>query len=337
MRQIPEQEIAAIGGTNAFPVAMLQLCEISYLASGIKNAVENLPPYTPSGSWSCPWGPATNYPVDSNLAFVACYYEQNTAYPRYTCLVIRGTDLSWEDLIGSLWQLWQDFDPSNMVPVPWTSTVPGAAIAGGTYDGLGDVLTLVSKGYQLKDWIPLFLGEPGNSNTTLIVTGHSLGGCLTSVVAPWFDANLTSTSVPIVPVTFAAPTAGNPQFVTDFETRFRISLCYQNPLDIAPLFFDNLPGVSNIYLPLFLNCPLDVQFVLDYFEYETEGLTYQQTPSAPKLPEKPYGTTIWTDEAAYQHHATTYMDLLGGKNVGRAPRMTRRRGLRAPARHIGLA
>jgi triacylglycerol lipase len=330
-----DQAIEAVGGTNAFSIAMLQLCAISYDPSGIWKAVQNLKPLTPGGAWFCVWGPKWNR-IDSNLAFVAAYYAQNATSPMFTCVVIRGTDLDIWDPLGIIYQLYEDLDPGNPVSVPWPSKFPNATIAGGSYDGAHEIITLTIVD-PLYRWLKLFLAEPGNNTTTLVVTGHSLGGCLTTVVAPWLQDLISpappAPPVPIVPVTFAAPTAGNQPFANDFNARFQNALLYQNPHDVAPSAYGNLPGVPAIYQPVF-GIPELVNLALDFVEYEIEGLTYVQPSPGPPLRENALTSTSWLDEAWHQHHPATYMSLLGGTNVGRIEKMTSRRGRRPPVRHI---
>jgi triacylglycerol lipase len=220
--QDADQIVAAAGGANPLAVAMLQLCQISYDASGIRKAIGNLPPFPGvPGKWYPLWGPAWNL-IDSNLAFVAGYYRDGASSPLFTAVVTRGTDVDIWDPLGILWQVWEDLDPENPVPLPWPNNEPDAWIAGGTADGLGVIQSVTWNGSQLKDWLTNFLAQPGNSSTFLIVTGHSLGGCLTSVVAPWLKATLPKAPA-MLPMTFAAPSAGNAAFAGAFTRMFPAS------------------------------------------------------------------------------------------------------------------
>ena len=40
-------------------------------------------------------------------------------------------------------------------------------------------------GQTLGQFLTTFLAQPANTNVTTIVTGHSLGGCLATIVATW--------------------------------------------------------------------------------------------------------------------------------------------------------
>jgi triacylglycerol lipase len=334
--QNADEIIAAAGGANPLAVAMLQLCQISYDASGIRTAIGNLPPFPGvPGKWYPLWGPAWNL-IDSNLAFVAGYYRDGASSPLFTAVVTRGTDVDIWDPLGILWQIWEDLDPENPVPLPWPNNQPDAWIAGGTADGLGVIQSVTWNGWQLKDWLTNFLAQPGNSSTFLIVTGHSLGGCLTTVVAPWLKTTLPKPPA-MLPMTFAAPSAGNAAFAGAFTRMFPASYRYQNPLDIVPLAYANLPAIITLYDQCSIPIPWEVRDAIGGMEYLIKGLEYQQPNSlAPPLPVTCFPTTSWYDEAGYQHHTTTYMNLLDGMNVGRMSRMTGRRGARLDSRAIAV-
>lgn len=328
--------LAAAGGPNPLAVAMLQLCQISYDASGIRAAIGHLPPF-PSvpGKWYPLWGPAWNL-IDSNLAFVAGYYRDGASSPLFTAVVTRGTDVDIWDPLGILWQIWEDLDPENPVPLPWPNDEPEAWIAGGTADGLAVIRSLTWNGSRLEDWLANFLAQPGNSGTFLIVTGHSLGGCLTTVVAPWLKATLPKAPA-MLPMTFAAPSAGNAAFARGFNRMFPASYRYQNPLDIVPLAYESLPAIITLYDQCGITIPWEVRAAIGGMEDLIKGLAYQQPASlAPPLAVSCFPTTSWFDEAGYQHHTTTYMNLLDGLNVGRMSRTATRRGARLDSRSSAM-
>jgi lipase (class 3) len=317
--QNAEQIITNVIGVQPFSVSMLQLCQLSYYPFGqIRWAVDHLPPITSeAGTWSCIWGPAEDW-SEANLAFIAAYTPNGASSPQFTAVVIRGTDITWWDPIGDAWQVWEDLDAPNPVAMPWDPSNP-AQIAGGTCDGLSKIQGLVWEGTSLCESLAAFLAGPGNGSF-VVVTGHSLGGCLTTVVAPWLLSELTQYSGSIVPVTFAAPTAGDPNFVSYFDSKFSYSLRYQNPLDIVPLAFYDLSGLEDIYASNGLLIPCDMYALVLCGEGMLDGLTYAQPLSnAPALGQIWDMTTSWFDEAAFQHHTDTYMQLLGGTSFGTPP------------------
>jgi hypothetical protein len=304
--------------TDPSVISYLQLCQLSYQPPKvIPKAVAKLPPLASGGTWQCVWGPAQS-PDQSNLAYVAVYYER-PGVPAFAAVTIRGTDIA-VDAWGVIVQMWEDLDVLDPVPVPWVPPSSGALVAQGTLDGLVAVQQLTYGGRRLLPFLTELLGEPQSQQAPLVVTGHSLGGCLTTVVAPWLHASLSDHGIgnAILPVTFAAPTAGNPAFAADFSSSFPSSLRYFNSLDIVPLAWESIGAIKTIYdadgLPtpelvvLAAGVAVDMMALL--------GITYRQPGQDCKLdgvfaPSPP----TWYDEAYKQHHTTTYMTLLGGTSV----------------------
>ena len=304
--------------TDPYVVSYLQLCQLSYLPpKAIRKAVAALPKPSPAGSWECVWGPAQSSD-HANVAYVAAYSE-SSGVPAFAAVVIRGTDLA-VDAWGVLRQMWEDLDVLDPQPFPWMPANSGALVAQGTLDGLSTVQQLTYGGQRLLPFLVEFLDEDENREARLVVTGHSLGGCLTTVVAPWLRSSLSHRGIDneIVPVTFAAPTAGNPAFADSFSSSFPSSLRYFNSLDIVPLAWQSLDTVKTFYDSDGLPAPEVVDAALDLAVYTIALLrvTYAQPRRDCELtgrfaPSPP----TWYDEAYKQHHTTTYMSLLGGTSA----------------------
>jgi hypothetical protein len=331
VEQVKQRMIqASTGPTDIFAVAYLQLCQVSYLdPADIPAAVVALPPLDSTGSWQCIWGPAQNSD-ESNLAFVAAYFMDAGPPATFAAAVTRGTDTDITDGWGVVVQIWEDMDVTRQVPLSWA---PGnsARIAGGTADGLSDIQSLTSGGNTLAQFLGAYLSDPTNQNPVLVVTGHSLGGCLTSVIAPWLQSALASQcpGLHIVPATFAAPTAGNADFATYFQTSFGYSLRVFNSLDIVPLGWEDITAVDSIYDTCNLDVPDLVFAGAKVFSdlMSIAGVSYAQ-PATNQVPLAGACTTSdvdWYGEALYQHHTTTYMTLLGGTSVVSAPPVPARR------------
>ena len=302
---------------NPFAVCYLQLCQISYATpSSIPTLVPNVTPLDPGGRWQCIWGPAVDWD-DSNLAFVAAYYSGSI--PVVAVTVVRGTDLEIYDPLGILEQLWEDMDAPWQGPLPWVNN-SAIKVANGTLGGLSVIQSLTSGGQTVDQFLASFMLDPKNQNPVLVVTGHSLGGCLTTVVAPWlqFQLNRANAKVPMVPATFAAPTAGNADFARYFDSCFSHGMRYFNSLDVAPMAWGNISGMDDIYIPCGLPIPDFIYVLLLGFADAMwlTGATYAQpfTNNAP-LKGQCYKTSSWYDQAFYQHHTTTYMSLLGGTSI----------------------
>ena len=121
--------------------------------------------------------------------------------------------------------------------MPWAPSGQ-ERIAGGTLEGLLIIQGLTdTSGQTLGQYLTAFFAQPANANVTTLVTGHSLGGCLATVVAPWISSLLPNYQGTIQPITFAAPTAGNSEFAAYYNTLFPQARRFQNSLDVIPLAY----------------------------------------------------------------------------------------------------
>jgi triacylglycerol lipase len=315
-------EDATLRKPDPLTMATLQLCSISYARDimTIPALVRAMPPLTQGGAWVSMWGPVQSSD-QSNLAFVAGYCLIPGGAVASIYVTIRGTNIYLgEDIWGILQQIWQDIDGTSQVPLPWLPQSSPVRIAKGTMDGLHHIIGLTNaKGVSLGDYLTKTLGTPAYSNIKTVVTGHSLGGCLASVVAPWIESiRLVSYKGTIQPITFAAPTAGNNDFATYYSTKFTTALRFQNTLDIIPLALQDLLDVGFIYRSDGLDTPdivwtgiTGMEFWLLYY-----NMTYMQpavgtqelTGVFLEVPE-----WDWYDEALFQHHPATYRGQLLGQ------------------------
>ena len=169
-----------------------------------------------------------------------------------------------------------------------------------------------------------FFSQPANANVATVVTGHSLGGCLASIVAMWIRVLLLPNyQGTIQPITFAAPTAGNSDFANYYDGLFPQARRFQNTLDVIPLAYYDLDAVSGIYASNMLETPdpvwlglLGMEKILDIM-----GASYTQpAQGAQILPGAflPNDATDWYAQALHQHHLATYLALLTGTQVDTA-------------------
>lgn len=308
---------------DAASISLLQLCQISYLdPAAIPGSFPLAWPASGGGSWSLAWGPAQD-PSGANLAYVAV--RSASGQTLSLAVVVRGTD--WDVPLLGLWnQIVQDLDADSQQAPPWTAAT-GTLIAAGTADALSRVSGMTSGGQSLVGFLAGFYGTAANQQVPLQVTGHSLGGCVTTVLAPWLQAQLgqQGLSPAIVPTTYAAPTAGNQAFADAFHSAFPTASCYRNTLDIVPKAMADLEEIPFIYADAGpgLLAPVGIATaVLGYALWLWEcDASYADIPDSRSLPgiwltpdpNSPLGP--WLDEVLQQHDTKTYMTLLGGTSV----------------------
>jgi hypothetical protein len=175
------------------------------------------------------------------------------------------------------------------------------------------------------------------SQAEIFVTGHSLGGCLASVLAPSLAQQLGSAGNFKV-YTFAAPSAGNQDFASYCNRLFTddagASTAYRvfNDLDIVPESWASLPAIARKYTPA-PPCPATLKPIIDR-AVTAVGTSYEQvgnavngsavllhgqveTPTAPALSPDP-AAALFFQEVDQQHATETYMQLLSAPAVSRA-------------------
>jgi hypothetical protein len=259
-------------GTPYYGLVWLALAQLTYtdesaavigdVNTALPAAVAALPPLpappgmTASGdwcSWRVEWGPCVTGD-NSNLMFVATCRDTASGLPIVSAICIRGTDTKEKGkLRGLLQELYEDLDVGQKVP--WTSVMddPGSpcsngaaatdvAIAKGTCEGLKTLRMMSSGGLDILAFVSQFAST--NPAVPLVVTGHSLGGCQTTVMAAFLgDAlALSGVATTIVPHAFAPPTAGTQGFAAKFAAQFPNGHLWWNTLDIVPNAFQNIAG-----------------------------------------------------------------------------------------------
>lgn len=274
---------------------------------------------TPQG-WVQVWGhlPVKDEKLSGNYA--ACYQKWIeipifpigpifVPVPVYA-IAIQGTKDAMEIL--------EDFEVANHVLFP---PVPNAYISKGSSDALNDVLQLTDDktGITLQDFLPTL-----PENAYLIVTGHSLGGNLASVMGPWIAANVPNYISPNQPelppnlgvVTFAAPTAGD-QVFAEYLDRQETYQAHFNVNDVVPHVWAEtgelcIANLKKLFPATGLNpAPPAVKDLLDaiqammaqnkvsYTQTQGQMFTYPcETPPADKKDE--LGRWLW--ELGYQHN-----------------------------------
>ena len=239
------------------PFAAMSLAAITYLSesdpsqqkSQMSAALLALPTAA-GGPWTLEWGPSNNA---GNLVFVALNSSKNVY-----AVAVRGT--VEDDVTGFFTNILEDLDSLSLVPWLYPQGVTGAQIASGTNIALAQVIAMTDPvtDLGLLDYLRSVIS---GSNAQVIVTGHSLGGTLSSVVAPWIADQLPKAgntgTVAVTPYTFAAPSAGNQAFVDYYTKLFPNSYRGVNTFDLAPMAWTELASIQTMY-------PTPGQLLWDY-------------------------------------------------------------------------
>lgn len=267
------------------------------------------PALATGGDWRVVWGPVETV---ANLLYVAHSPAAN-AY----AVAIRGTVPTPGP--AQLLNIYQDLLVA--LAMPWThGDAPGATIARGTSDGLRALLSCASSGVKLDAFLErATTDEP---EAAVVVTGHSLGGCLATVLAPYLRHRLPG--VRVAPVTFAAPTAGNAAFAAHFDALFPGAPRYYNRLDLVPMAWAGLDGIGALFPAPGPRCPSafkqTVRIVSEWLA--RAGLNYAHPGVGIELegvPERRFVRTdrvaAFTIELVRQHHPDSYLALLGAPGL----------------------
>lgn len=267
------------------------------------------PALATAGEWSVAWGPVETV---ANLLYVAHSPAAN-AY----AVAIRGTVPTPGP--AQLLNVYQDLHVAQAVP--WTHGIaPGAAIARGTADGLRALLSRASGGLTLEAFLARATADAPDAS--VVVTGHSLGGCLASVLAPYLHHRLPG--VRVAPVTFAAPTAGNAAFAAYFDGLFPGAPRYYNRLDLVPMAWAGLDAVGALFPAPGPRCPSafkrTVRLVCGWLA--RAGVSYAHPGVGVELagvPERRFiradPVAAFTRELVRQHHPDSYLALLGASGL----------------------
>jgi triacylglycerol lipase len=259
--------------TDFYALCYLMLCNLAYAAEDNgQQAVQqiiNLLPTMPvpdgpvKGQWSLSWGPQVTGD-NSNLMYGAELLDSASGLPVFSAVVIRGTDTQARPA-GVIKQIVEDLDASHQAPFPEGNTV-GSKIAEGTDLGLTALVGFNDpKVGNMEQYLTDFVTK--NPNAPIVVTGHSLGGCQTTVVALDLAGKLSAKGLApkMVPNSFAAPTAGNAAFIQLYEKTFPFATRWFNTLDLVPMAFAGLSGIKQLWTQCGHPAPDAFKLLIDAF------------------------------------------------------------------------
>jgi triacylglycerol lipase len=284
------------------PQIAMTLAALAYApANEIAGFLAN-PAFATNGEWSLAWGPGD---TSGNQMFVAKHRDAN----RFA-ISIRGTVPKFS--LALLVDLFEDLDVNHPQPWPYPLTA-GAVVAGGTVDGLNCLTAMTSGGLSLLDYIEAQV--PAGSE--ILITGHSLGGALTTVLAPWLQYQLSQAgkAVAITPYTFAAPTAGNQAFADFYTNLFSRSFRYYNDIDVIPKAWAGLLSIRELFPSPGPSCPWEIKDTVDVVNLwlgRIDGVTYvQPNGDGNPLNGVAAATKSFLTEVGDQHAHNNYLTLLG--------------------------
>lgn len=278
---------------------------------GLKNLI--------GSSWKIAWGPCIYQAPGSSCADNAMYVAHDTVNNVYVVAIAATNYSSTYDIYT------EDID---VTPVAWPyggSAPSGTMIAMGTNDGVTALLTLQSQGQALLSYLQ---GVTDASSSTLIFTGHSLGGAL----APTLALALTELGLKlsdwkaVYAYPTAGPTAGNAAFAAYFSQIFPQSAMGSEPwqvwnadlassLDLVPCAWNEqtLSSIPNLYAP---NITASLKVIEDVAAAKIRALDcgYTRVGTANVLTGSSVqgsGDTLedFENEALYQH-GYAYFNLL---------------------------
>ncbi len=170
-------------------------------------------------------------PVGGNYAIIT----KNKSANQYV-LTIRGSVIEFSNEGFQNFVL-QDFNIFTIKKWPYADTVKEAYISNGAWLGFQNLLQLqdTETGLTIKE----FIEQKISATSTLVITGHSLGGNLAYPLAGYLKKELPAAKKGILQlITFGAPAAGNAAFVQDMEDKFPAAERYVMDKDIATVFPD---------------------------------------------------------------------------------------------------
>ena len=269
-------------------------------------------------AWRVIWGPALNADR-SNLAYAA-----RNSVTGQLAVSIRGSDFSF-------WLNWiEDLAAIRLVAYDQfvASATETAQIAFGTAIGLRQILGMRDGTTSLESFL-----TAAPEGTPILITGHSLGGCLASALAPCV-ANWVGSASSLSVYTIAAPSPGNADFTDYYNALFTnqsgqsTAFRFFNSLDVVPNAWASLATVETYYPPL-VACSPDITKIIGRAETAVAGKYCQLgevavgsavelsgtiiTPFGAyrgRLEANAFENALFLWEAGQQHACTTYQALL---------------------------
>ncbi|MEV6394669.1 IPT/TIG domain-containing protein [Streptomyces sp. NPDC051907] len=338
--------LAAIAATAATPrpSGETQAEHARRITSGIWTQLTD-PSIDTGGVWRMVWLGLS--PDNANMAYIAQNFDGSNQF----AVVIRGT-------VDNPIDMMEDLEVGKVVPFTGTrSPVPLAVSAGamlaftkiinarsitetpveltleGEFDRPGPAIPAgTTLATALAD---LLAAAPSTPQPVVYVTGHSLGGCVATMLAPYLrDQSQAPNNPQFGLATYAAPTAGQQTFAQFvLNGPWCLVATYANAYDVVPRAWCDLDTAEGWYPPS--KGPVanaEVKLLLTELDKLRKGNVYVQ-PDVGLGPLNPGYDTYdhllveetkedYLGQVAYQHANSTYLALLGGTQVLAGPVVT---------------
>ena len=290
-------------------------------------------------SWKVVWGPAV---YQSMMTATLGVFAQGSRSPDNTIYMAQSMTsknkyvVAIAGTVNESWYDWLALDADIIRTIDWPygdSSMKSGWISEGTFNGLTTLqaVTPTLPGPQKGKSILKALHDimkNATDKTQIYITGHSLGGALSAVVALWlkdcqvlWDPNNIAS---IIPHSSAGPTPGNYIFSAYFGRRFEDTEPKRiwNDKDIVPYPWSSsaFEALYNIYKP-HLETPFLATVLIGLIQFLLTKLKleYQQIlPDADSLIGKvKIDEKDFLAQVEYQH-TLAYIDLLGLQEVTEA-------------------
>lgn len=282
------------------------------------------PTLATGGKWALTW--LTLSPDNANLAYIAWNSGLNQI-----AVVVRGT-------IDNPIDMMEDLDVGTVVPFTAGGSTD-AAVSAGAMAAFTQIATARAPGSPTLTQALKSLLASAKPQPTVYVTGHSLGGCIATMLATYLQAQPPFPNNPkFALITFAAPTAGLKSFADYVNSRpWSLNERYFNKYDVVPQAWvesDLLYARDHWYWDPKLPGPkanAEVKGLLDVIiglrkgnDYVQPGTEKPLNPNYSMFDKKLINETTadFLGQVAFQHANSTYLTLLDAPVVAAGPMVT---------------
>ncbi|MGW2255276.1 IPT/TIG domain-containing protein [Kitasatospora sp. NPDC001660] len=318
--------LAALAATGATPRPSGETLkhQTERIITGIDAQLSD-PGLATQGTWELVWLALSE--ANANMAYIA----RSTTGSNEFAVVARGTDADLTDVL-------EDLDVGTVVPFPESGSPKPIAVSKGAMDAFKRVVNTrsiasPSPNVTLAQALAAALkSAPSSPQPTVYLTGHSLGGCIATMLAPYLQAQTWPKQPKFAVITYAAPTAGVQSFVDYFNSvPWVIDERQNNAYDLVPHAWADLDTTADWYPNPGPQATEEVKLLIGAISKRSNGHVYVQpgtlclmntgyTSLAKNLVNKT--TQDFLGQIAFQHANSTYLDLVGAPAVPSGPVVT---------------